>query len=156
MVSTVVSTGHSWLSCGQCGGQLPGCIVLRVTITVLVILWSVFWPSLRSDLDILWSKLQSDQTVVRIILSVLGVWLSCSRSAPWSMLWWTWCLSSSVVSVVARTVHHHCREISFSRTLCNKTDGPGGLRSGIGQSALHNVQRQGRRASSYQLAIGFS
>lgn len=36
IVVNVVSIGHSWLCCGQCGTQFLGNIVLRIAITVLV------------------------------------------------------------------------------------------------------------------------
>ena len=135
-VSTVVSTGLN-------------CAVVSVVVSFLAALCSesqsLTWSCCGQGSDLaldsalamhcryaLSSKSRSGFTVVSVTLSVLLVQSSALRSASWSMLWWAWCLPSSVVSVVVRTEHQHWKEISFSRTLYNKTVGPGGLGSGTG------------------------
>ena len=151
-VSTVVSTGLN-------------CAVVSVVVSFLAVLCSESWSCCGQGSDLAWdtlamlpSKSWSGFTVVSVMLRVLAVPSSASRSAPWSTLWWAWCLPSSVVSVVVRTEHQCWKEISFSRTLYNRTVGPGGLGSGPG-SRLTTVCRgrvgeQWIPANSHQVLLG--
>lgn len=151
---------------------IPGCIVVSVMVSFLAVmcsepqslschavvivltsLWTVTWPCYGQN----YGQSHHDQDHTQCPdCAVVSFKVSTIISAELSTG-----VPSSMVSVVVRIVDHHWREISFSRTLCSETDGPGDSGSGTGQRLLSTMyggraEEHWVPANSHQLTIGFS